>query len=292
MIRSMTGFGVAKGKAADLQLGVEVRGVNNKFLDINTKMPRTLLFAEEEIRRLTQVNVARGKVDIFLSVDLADSDPEPIRVNQMLAVSYCAAVKEIGSLLNIPDELSALDVARFPDVLVSQKTELNQKLFLDELRPILFTALHDYNNMREREGLKLEEDILRKADRIEELVSEISKKAPDTVRAYKERLETKMREVLSDNTLPQERVLTEVAVFSDRIATDEEIVRLKSHLAQFRHLVAQGSPIGRKLDFLIQEFNREANTIGSKCQDSSIAYLVVDLKSEIEKIREQIQNIE
>ncbi len=157
---------------------------------------------------------------------------------------------------------------------------------------ILYNALNDFNSMREREGLKLKEDILSKADTIEKLVMEISKLAPDTIKAYRERLENKIREVLSDAALPEDRIVAEVALFSDRIATDEEIVRLNSHLSQFRHLTLQGSPIGRKLDFLIQEFNREANTIGSKCQNSAIAYLVVELKSEIEKVREQIQNIE
>ena len=192
----------------------------------------------------------------------------------------------------MPCEITALDIARLPDVLISDKPELDQELFLEELRQILGNALNDYNSMREREGLKLKEDILAKADNIEKLVSEISELSPDTIRAYKERLENKIREVLSDTAMPDDRIVAEVALFSDRIATDEEIVRLKSHLSQFRHLTALGSPIGRKLDFLIQEFNREANTIGSKCQNSSIAYLVVDLKSEIEKIREQIQNIE
>lgn len=292
MIRSMTGFGSAKGKAAGLQLNIEIRSVNNKYLDTNIKLPRTLLFAEEEIKTMVQSHTSRGKIDVFVSVDSAESAPEQIRVNHLLADSYHKAILKIGSFLEVPCEITALDIARLPDVLISDKPELDQELFLEELRQILGNALNDYNSMREREGLKLKEDILAKADNIEKLVSEISELSPDTIRAYKERLENKIREVLSDTAMPDDRIVAEVALFSDRIATDEEIVRLKSHLSQFRHLTALGSPIGRKLDFLIQEFNREANTIGSKCQNSSIAYLVVDLKSEIEKIREQIQNIE
>ncbi len=292
MIRSMTGFGSAKGKASGLQLNIEIKSVNNKYLDINIKLPRTLLFAEEEIKSLVQAQASRGKIDVFISVDTAESDPEQIRVNQLLAASYRKAIADIGNFLEVSDEVTALDIARFPDVLISEKPELDQDLFLKELRQILCNALSDFNSMREREGLKLKEDILAKAENIEKLVFEISELAPDTIRAYRERLENKIREVLSDTSISEDRIVTEAALFSDRIATDEEIVRLNSHLSQFRHLTELGSPIGRKLDFLIQEFNREANTIGSKCQNSSIAYLVVDLKSEIEKIREQIQNIE
>lgn len=292
MIRSMTGYGSAKGKAAGLHLNIEIRSVNNKYLDINIKLPRTLLFAEDTIKGIIQSHTSRGKIDVFVSVDSAESDPEQIHVNQLLAASYRNAIAEVGSFLTLPVEITALDIARFPDVLISEKPELDQDLFIKEIQMILCNALNDFNSMREREGLKLKEDILSKADTIEKLVMEISKLAPDTIKAYRERLENKIREVLSDAALPEDRIVAEVALFSDRIATDEEIVRLNSHLSQFRHLTLQGSPIGRKLDFLIQEFNREANTIGSKCQNSAIAYLVVELKSEIEKVREQIQNIE
>ena len=292
MIRSMTGYGSAKGNADGLQLNIEIKSVNNKFLDINIKLPRTLLFAEEDIKALIQSQTSRGKIDVFVTVDSAGSEQDQIRVNKQLAASYRNAINEIGSFLDLPSEVTALDIARFPDVLIAEKPELDPDLFLMDLRQILFNALIDFNSMREREGLKLKEDILSKADKIEKLVLEISERAPDSIKAYRERLECKIRDVLSDASISEDRIVAEVALFSDRIATDEEIVRLNSHLSQFRQLTAQGSPIGRKLDFLIQEFNREANTIGSKCQNSSIAYLVVDLKSEIEKIREQIQNIE
>ena len=199
---------------------------------------------------------------------------------------------EIGQNLELPTSVSALDIARFSDVLSLEKEELDQAAFLEQLMPLLDTALLDFNAMRSREGEKLAKDLLQKADRIEDMVLAVERQAPNTVSAYRERLEAKLREVLNDTAVAEERVIAEAAIFADRVATDEETVRLHSHLSQFRKMMAEGSPIGRKLDFLIQEFNREANTIGSKCQDSEIAYLVVDLKSEIEKIREQVQNIE
>ena len=192
----------------------------------------------------------------------------------------------------MPTSVTALDIARFSDVLSLEKEELDQAAFLEQLMPLLDTALLDFNAMRCREGEKLAKDLLQKADRIEDMVLAVESQAPKTVSAYRERLEAKLREVLNDTAVAEERVIAEAAIFADRVATDEETVRLHSHLSQFRKMMAEGSPIGRKLDFLIQEFNREANTIGSKCQDSEIAYLVVDLKSEIEKIREQVQNIE
>ena len=194
--------------------------------------------------------------------------------------------------LELPTSVTALDIARFSDVLSLEKEELDQAAFLEQLMPLLDTALLDFNAMRCREGEKLAKDLLQKADRIEDMVLAVESQAPKTVSAYRERLEAKLREVLNDTAVAEERVIAEAAIFADRVATDEETVRLHSHLSQFRKMMAEGSPIGRKLDFLIQEFNREANTIGSKCQDSEIAYLVVDLKSEIEKIREQVQNIE
>ena len=208
-------------------------------------------------------------------------------MNSRLAEAYRNAIMEIGQNLELPTSVSALDIARFSDVLSLEKEELDQAAFLEQLMPLLDTALLDFNAMRSREGEKLAKDLLQKADRIA-----VERQAPNTVSAYRERLEAKLREVLNDTAVAEERVIAEAAIFADRVATDEETVRLHSHLSQFRKMMAEGSPIGRKLDFLIQEFNREANTIGSKCQDSEIAYLVVDLKSEIEKIREQVQNIE
>ena len=292
MIRSMTGYGSAKGTVAGFAITIELRSVNNRYLDLGIKLPRGFLFAESEIKNYIQQKVSRGKLDFFLTLDSAESDQTRIRVNSRLAEAYRNAITEIGQNLELPTSVSALDIARFSDVLSLEKEELDQTAFLEQLKPLLDTALSDFNAMRVREGEKLAKDLLQKADRIEEMVLAVERQAPNTVTAYRERLEAKLREVLNDTSASEERMIAEAAIFADRVATDEETVRLHSHLSQFRKMMAEGSPIGRKLDFLIQEFNREANTIGSKCQDSEIAYLVVDLKSEIEKIREQVQNIE
>ena len=292
MIRSMTGYGSAKGTVAGFAITIELRSVNNRYLDLGIKLPRGFLFAESEIKNYIQQKVSRGKLDFFLTLDSVESDQTRIRVNSRLAEAYRNAITEIGQNLELPTSVSALDIARFSDVLSLEKEELDQAAFLEQLMPLLDTALLDFNAMRSREGEKLAKDLLQKADRIEDMVLAVESQAPKTVSAYRERLEAKLREVLNDTAVAEERVIAEAAIFADRVATDEETVRLHSHLSQFRKMMAEGSPIGRKLDFLIQEFNREANTIGSKCQDSEIAYLVVDLKSEIEKIREQVQNIE
>ena len=292
MIRSMTGYGSAKGTVAGFPITIELRSVNNRYLDLGIKLPRGFLFAETTIKAFLQQNIARGKVDFYLSLDSVGSDDTRIRVNEKLAAAYLNAISTLGEELNLPASVGALDIARFPEVLSLEKEELDQERFLEELYPLLETAVTDFNAMRTREGEKLAEDLLKKADRIEELVKSVEEQAPRTVSAYRERLESKLREVLSDTSASDDRIIAEAAIFADHIATDEETVRLHSHLSQFRKLMAEGSPIGRKLDFLIQEFNREENTVGSKCQDSEIAYLVVDLKSEIEKIREQVQNIE
>ena len=292
MIRSMTGYGSAKGTVAGFAITIELRSVNNRYLDLGIKLPRGFLFAESEIKNYIQQKVSRGKLDFFLTLDSVESDQTRIRVNSRLAEAYRNAITEIGQNLELPTSVTALDIARFSDVLSLEKEELDQAAFLEQLMPLLDTALLDFNAMRCREGKKLAKDLLQKADRIEDMVLAVESQAPKTVSAYRERLEAKLREVLNDTAVAEERVIAEAAIFADRVATDEETVRLHSHLSQFRKMMAEGSPIGRKLDFLIQEFNREANTIGSKCQDSEIAYLVVDLKSEIEKIREQVQNIE
>ena len=292
MIRSMTGFGAAKGTASGLALSVELRSVNNRYLDVGIKLPRGFLFAESFVKSFLQEKIARGKVDVFFTLDLDEGDRTRIRVNQKLAQAYLDAIGSLCGQLELPAGATALDIARFPDVLTAEKLEVNQEQFCEGLRPLLEAAVSDFNRMREREGEKIGEDLLKKADRMESLLASIEEQAPQTVAAYQKRLRDKMEEVLSDTGVLQERIIAEAALYADRIATDEETVRLHSHLSQFRGMLQEGSPIGRKLDFLIQEFNREANTIGSKCQDSEIAYLVVDLKSEIEKVREQVQNIE
>ena len=292
MIRSMTGFGSAKGKIADLAFVLELRSVNNRYFDLNIKCPRSYLFAEPVMKSFLQHSISRGKVDVFLGLDPVQNDQLNLHLNEQLAVSYRNMVLSVAELLNLPAEFSALDIARFPDVMTIDKEEPDQEVFQKELLCLLEQAVSDFNSMRCREGEALYRDLIEKTDRIEALVDEIDHRSAQTLSAYRERLNHRLLEILSDTSIAQELILAEAAIYADRIATDEETVRLRSHCSQFRKLLKEGSPIGRKLDFLIQEFNREANTIGSKCQNSDISYLVVELKAEIEKIREQIQNIE
>jgi uncharacterized protein (TIGR00255 family) len=250
------------------------------------------LFAEPLIKSYLQKNISRGKVDVYLGLDPVQNNQPELHLNEQLAESYREMILSIAKLLDLPSEISALDIARFPDVMSVNKDEPDQEVFEKEMLSLLELAVSDYNAMRCREGEALYNDLLEKTERIEAMVDEIDQRAAQTLSAYRDRLNRKLQEVLSDTSIAAELVLSEAAIYADRIATDEETVRLRSHCSQFRKLLKEGSPIGRKLDFLIQEFNREANTIGSKCQNSEISYLVVDLKSEIEKIREQIQNIE
>ena len=292
MIQSMTGYGSSRGELDGLPVSLEIRSVNNRYLDLNVHLPRSLLFAEAPLRELIQERLKRGKVDVYLNLVGTDSAFPDVKINQAVAEAYLKALETLGTQFELETKITALQLANLPEVMTLQKNDPDQERFLSDLAGLAKEALEDFVTMREREGEKLREDLLRKADHVEELVEEIEKLAPETVAAYRARLESKIRETLEDRSFPEERLLTEVAIFSDRVATDEELVRLRSHLHQFRGLLAQGSPVGRKLDFLVQEFNREANTIGSKCLDSAIARQVVELKSEIERIREQIQNLE
>ena len=292
MIKSMTGYGSAKGSAAGLEISVELKSVNNRYLDTSVRLPRSFLFAEDIIKSAVQSHISRGKVDVYVSVDSSGTDDMIVKVNEPLLKGYLEALKHIADEYSLPDDISALSVSRFPDVLSVEKQELDNEAISAEIARIADAALNDFDAMRVREGEKLKEDILNRLAIIESLVSRVEKESPKTVSEYRARLEQKMKDVLGTAGIDENRILMEAAVFADHIAVDEETVRLRSHMAQMKAMAQGKSPIGRKMDFLIQEFNREANTIGSKCQNSDIAHIVVDIKSEIEKIREQIQNIE
>lgn len=292
MIKSMTGYGSAKGTVEGLEISVELKSVNNKFLDTNIRMPRSFLFAEDAVKNLVQKHISRGKVDVFVNVDSSGADDMAVKVNEPLLKGYIDAIKHIAEEYGLSDDMSAMSVSRFPDVLTVEKKETDAEAISTGICEIAELALADYDKMRAREGEKLCEDVMSKLGTIEALVSAVEAESPKTVADYRARLEQKMAEVLGSTDIDQNRILTEAAIFADHIAVDEETVRLRSHMSQMKTMVNGASPIGRKMDFLIQEFNREANTIGSKCQNSDIAHIVVDLKSEIEKIREQIQNIE
>lgn len=292
MIKSMTGFGSAKGIVGSFSVTMELRSVNNRYLDLNIKLPRMFLFAEPSLKTFIQERVSRGKLDLFISIESNNSQEVCVSVDRNLADAYYHAIEQIGTHLNIDTKCSAIDIARFPDVLAVEKNNIDQNEILSDLLHLADAVIHDYNLMRMHEGEKLCEDMLKKVSKIESLVGEVELQAPRTVQAYFDRLHLKLNELMEGTGISEERILAEAAIFADKVATDEETVRLRSHISQFRKMLNDGSPIGRKMDFLIQEFNREANTIGSKCQDSEISYVVVDIKSEIEKLREQIQNIE
>ena len=292
MIKSMTGYGAAKGEAAGLSLGVELKSVNNRYLDVSVKLPRALMFAEEPIRAAVAKHISRGKVDVFVTADAAASDSVEVRVNEALLRGYIAALTKAADDFGLANDMSLMGVCRLPDVLSTERRELDADELTAGLLEILERALAGYDAMREREGEKLRDDVLGRLDEIERLTALVEERAPQTVAEYRARLEQKLRETLEGLPADDARVLTECAIFADRVAVDEETVRLRSHISQLRGMASGASPIGRKMDFLIQELNRESNTIGSKCQSADIARVVVDLKAEIEKIREQIQNVE
>ena len=289
---SMTGYGSAKGSVEGQEITVELKCVNNRYLDCSVRLPRNFLFAEDTVKQAVSAGVSRGKVDVFVSAQASQDSGTVVSVNEELARGYRDAVARIAETLGLESGLNAFSLARFPDVLTVERRELNKDKAAAALSEITAKAVEEFNAMREREGERLRRDMLGKLETIEGLVSVVEERSPQTVKEYRERLEARLRDILADRSLDEQRVITEAAIFADRTAVDEETVRLRSHIAQFRTMLEEGSPIGRKMDFLVQEFNRESNTIGSKCSDASLAKVVVDLKSEIEKIREQLQNVE
>ena len=292
MIKSMTGYGSAKGAVGELKISVELKSVNNRYLDGAVRMPRSFLFAEDAVKAAVGKHISRGKVDLFVSVDSSDADSMTVKVNEPLLRGYIEAIRHISAEYGLAEELGAVSVSRFPDILSVEKKELDAEAISEGIVAVTEEALRDFDAMRLREGEQLCADVLEKLAAIELLVAKVEQEAPKTVEAYRVRLREKMSELLSSAAIDENRILAEAAIYADRIAVDEETVRLRSHMSQLRGMLAGGSPIGRKIDFLIQEFNREANTIGSKCQNSDIAHTVGELKPGIEKIREQIQNIE
>ena len=292
MIRSMTGYGSAKGTVEGLEITVELKSVNNRYLDTSVRLPRRSRVAEEALQSAVQSHISRGKVDVFISVDSSAAGDMTVKVNEPLLRGYIEAIRHISEEYSLANDMTALSVSRFPDVLSVEKKDLDAEAISAGICAIAEEALRDFDAMRQREGAKLRDDVLSRLETIDRLVSAVETEAPKTVAEYRKRLEQKMQEVLGATGIDENRILAEAAIFADHIAVDEETVRLRSHMSQLTTMINGNSPTGRKIDFLIQEFNREANTIGSKCQNSQIAHVVVDLKSEIEKIREQIQNIE
>ena len=292
MVKSMTGYGRARQTLNGRDITVEVRSVNNRYLDCTVKVPRTYIFAEDAVKARVQKAVSRGKVDVFITIDAAAADETVVAVNEPLARGYYEALTRLKDMFSLEDGLNAVTLAKFPDVLTVTKAEEDLESVAADICAVLDEALAAYNAMRTVEGGKLREDIAGRADTIEAVVGKVEERSPQTVAAYREKLLARMQEVLQSTAIDESRILTEAAIFADKIAVDEETVRLRSHLSQLRTMLESDQPIGRKLDFLIQEVNRECNTIGSKCNDLTIAQDVVNMKAEVEKIREQVPNIE
>ena len=292
MVRSMTGYGRARSTLHGRDITVEVRSVNNRYLDCSIKMPRVYIFAEDAMKALVQKTVSRGKVDVFVTIDTVEAEGSVVRVDTALAGEYLQAIRALKDQFGLPEDVTALSLARMPDVLTVTKAEEDLEAVSGDICSVLEEALAAYQVMRATEGEKLAADIAGRLDTIEALTGKVEERSPQTVAEYRQKLLDRMQEVLSSASIDESRILTEAAIFADKVAVDEETVRLRSHLSQLREMLRSDVPVGRKLDFLIQEVNRESNTIGSKCSDLEIARWVVELKAEVEKIREQVQNIE
>ena len=291
-MKSMTGYGRARAATDGREIMVELRAVNHRYLDVNVKCPRGYGFLEEALKKATGARISRGKVDIFVAITDMGAQETAIVLNKELAQGYLKALTELRDTLHLHDDISVMSIARMPDVLVSERLEVDAEALTAAVLDVFAQAVDEFDVMRGREGEKMAADVAGRMQTILGLVEEVEKRSPERVTAYRERLEKRMNEILADTTVDPQRILTEAAIFADKTAVDEETVRLRSHLDQLALMLADEKPVGRKLDFLVQEMNREANTIGSKANDTVLANLVISLKAEIEKIREQIQNIE
>lgn len=291
MIKSMTGYGRARENRTGRDITVEVRSVNNRYLDCTVKLPRAYIFAEDAVKTRVQKAVSRGKVDVFITMESAGSDDAVVTVNEPLARAYCKALAQLETL-GAKGGVTAVELARFPDVVTVTKAEEDLEAIAGDICAVLDQALAAYNDMRAVEGRKLAEDIVSRAGTIEQCVGVVEERSPQTVEEYRQKLFAKMQEVLGSTNIDEGRILQEAAIYADKVAVDEETVRLRSHIAQLRTMVESVKPVGRDMDFLVQEFNRECNTIGSKCKDLHITETVLQMKAEVEKIREQVQNVE
>lgn len=292
MIKSMTGYGREQAQISGRDILVEIRSVNHRYYEFSARTPRAYGYLEEKLKTLLNGKIARGKVEVSVSVFNNEGTDAQIEVNNTIAKGYIDALVEANKELNLQNDLSLSQLIRLPDIFTVKKVIDNEEEIWNAVNNVADVALNKFISMREVEGEKMLNDVMGRLQYIEDTVSIIEDKSPETTQNYRERLYNKLKEVLSDNNIDEQRILTEAAIFSEKTAVDEETVRLRSHIEQFRTLLNSNEGVGRKLDFLVQEVNREVNTIGSKAQDLEITKMVVDLKSEIEKIREQIQNIE
>lgn len=292
MVKSMTGYGRCEETVGGRRITVELKSVNHKYFEFSPRVTRGYGFLEDKLKSYVQSRVARGKIDLFLSIETLEDADVVVSVNHSLAAGYIAALREITERYKLPDTVTVNSLSRYSDIFSVHKAPEDEEAIWTAVQPVAEKAVDAFIAMRETEGRRLYEDVMARAAVILELVGKIEARSPETVKAYRERLEMKLREVLSDTAIDEQRILTEAAIFADKVAVAEETVRLRSHFEQLKSLLGAEEPSGRKMDFLVQEMNRETNTIGSKASDSQIAYMVVDIKAEIEKIREQIQNLE
>ena len=292
MVKSMTGYGRAVETVNGREFTVELRSVNNRYLDCSVKLPRSLSFAEEAVKQAVKATISRGKVDVFITVHSEGAADVQVTLNDAMVAGYLAAMKQMVEVHGVKDDISVSLISRMPEVFTVEKPEVDEDQLKADLMGVLAKALENYDAMRAAEGKALENDLRNRGNTILELVSQVEAGNGQTVIDYRTRLYNKLQEVLANTSIDESRILTEAATFADKVAVDEETVRLRSHLEQMNTMLTAGGAIGRKLDFLLQEMNRESNTIGSKCTDVKLARIVVDIKAELEKIREQTQNIE
>ena len=292
MIKSMTGYGRGQQIIDGREITVEIKSVNHRYFEFSARVPRAYGYLEEKLKSFVQSKVSRGKVDVGVTIFNIEGKDAQIEVNQSIAVGYIDALRKANETIGLNDDLSLSQLIRLPDIFNVVKTTEDEEIIWNLVKTVADEALNNFVTMRETEGQKMKDDIKSRLAYISELVSKIEERSPMVTEAYRERLYNKISELLNDKKIDEQRILTEAAIFSEKTAVDEETVRLKSHIQQFTTLLDSTDSVGRKLDFLIQEFYRESNTIGSKAQDVEITRIVVELKSEIEKIREQIQNIE
>ncbi len=292
MIKSMTGYGRAVETVNGREFTVEIRSVNNRYLDCNVKLPRLLSFGEDAVKQAVKASVSRGKVDVFITLRSEGAADTAVSLNQAVVEGYLSAMNQMVEQLGVRDDISVSVLSRLPEVFTVDKPQVDEKQLLEDLLGVVGKALENYDAMRCTEGAALNADLRSRGNTILKLVSQVEQGNEKTVEDYRTRLENKLREVLQSTNIDESRILTEAAIFADKVAVDEETVRLRSHLDQMNTMLTAGGAVGRKLDFLLQEMNRESNTIGSKCTDVALARIVVDIKAELEKIREQTQNIE
>ena len=292
MIKSMTGYGSGKAELGGKTFTVEIKSVNSRYSDFSIKMPRVYTFLEDPVRKAASARINRGKVDIYINVESSGNDDSIVKVNEALAREYLEGLRTLSASLNISSNATAETFLRIPDVFTVDKADEDEELILKTVLEALSIALDGFDAMRIAEGEKLVGDLREHLGFILNATSEVEKRSPEIVGEYRARIEEKMRDILGSATYDETRLLTEVAIFADKVNVNEETVRLKSHVDQFTKMLDEGGSVGRKIDFLIQEMNREINTIGSKSNDLDVARIVIDVKAEIEKLREQIQNVE